>query len=206
MPVWQVLGGAARDRIRTYNTCGGPGYGRAAKGGTGYGTENARGKYEDLVAFMERPDELALDLLSEGLTGMKIWPFDYVAHFPGMWADWRSFRGMFDPDLRSLGGHDITAADLALNGAVEVALVGDPDSPAFREMAGVLATRYTPSLVVAGGAAEAQSGIALMDSRVLRDGRATAYVCRNYACDEPVTDAAALARQLDHISPTTARP
>src|SRR5262249_46192984 len=23
MPVWQVLGGAARDRIKTYNTCGG---------------------------------------------------------------------------------------------------------------------------------------------------------------------------------------
>ena len=32
MPVWQVLGGAARDRIRTYNTCGGPNYGRAGEG------------------------------------------------------------------------------------------------------------------------------------------------------------------------------
>ena len=50
MPVWQVLGGAARDRIRTYNTCGGPNYGRAAKGGTGYGTDRATaGKYEDLA-------------------------------------------------------------------------------------------------------------------------------------------------------------
>ena len=108
MPVWQVLGGAARDRIRTYNTCGGPHYGRAAKGGTGYGTDRAAaGKYEDLIAFMERPGELALDLLSEGLTGMKLWPFDYVAHFPGGWDNWRSFRGMFDPDIRSLGGHDI---------------------------------------------------------------------------------------------------
>src|SRR3954454_9088758 len=26
MPIWQVLGGAARDRIKTYNTCGGPTY------------------------------------------------------------------------------------------------------------------------------------------------------------------------------------
>ena len=32
---------------------------------------------------MTRADELALDLLSEGITGMKIWPFDYVAHMPG---------------------------------------------------------------------------------------------------------------------------
>ncbi len=114
MPVWQVLGGAARDRIRTYNTCGGPNYGRAAKGGTGYGTDVNTGKYEDLTAFMERADELALDLLSEGLTGMKLWPFDYVAHSPGAagWDNWRSFRGMFDPNIRSLGGHDISAADL----------------------------------------------------------------------------------------------
>jgi L-alanine-DL-glutamate epimerase-like enolase superfamily enzyme len=112
MPVWQVLGGAARDRIKTYNTCGGPSYGRAAKGGTGYGTEETSGKYEDLAAFMERADELALELLGEGLTGMKIWPFDYVAHFPGGWDDWRTFRGMFDPNIRSLGGHDISAADI----------------------------------------------------------------------------------------------
>ena len=64
MPVWQVLGGAARDRIRTYNTCGGPNYGRAANGRIGYGTDDSTGKYEDLIAFMERPDELAFDLLS----------------------------------------------------------------------------------------------------------------------------------------------
>ncbi|AMV24968.1 D-galactonate dehydratase [Gemmata sp. SH-PL17] len=112
MPVWQVLGGATRDRIRTYNTCGGPSYGRAARGSVGYGTDGPQGKYEDLTAFMERADELALDLLSEGLTGMKLWPFDFVAHYPGGGDNWRSFRGMFDPTIRSLGGHDISAADL----------------------------------------------------------------------------------------------
>jgi L-alanine-DL-glutamate epimerase-like enolase superfamily enzyme len=113
MPVWQLLGGAARDRIKTYNTCGGPSYGRSTEGGTGYGTEGtSTGKYEDLAAFMERADELALDLLSDGLSAMKIWPFDYVAHFPGGWDNWRSFRGMFDPNLRSLGGQDISVADL----------------------------------------------------------------------------------------------
>jgi L-alanine-DL-glutamate epimerase-like enolase superfamily enzyme len=112
-PIWQLLGGAARDRIKTYNTCGGPNYGRSSKGGTGYGTEaSTASRYEDLAAFMERADELALDLLSEGLTGMKIWPFDYVAHFPGGWDNWRSFRGMFDPTIRSLGGQDLSAADI----------------------------------------------------------------------------------------------
>lgn len=112
MPVWQVLGGAVRDRIRTYNTCGGPSYGRAARGSVGYGTAGAAGAYEDLAGFMERPGELAQELLAEGFTGMKLWPFDYVAHRPGGWGDWRAFRGMFDPNIRSLGGHDISAADL----------------------------------------------------------------------------------------------
>jgi hypothetical protein len=35
--------------------------------------------YEDLVGFMKYADELALSLLSEGYTGMKIWPFDEYA-------------------------------------------------------------------------------------------------------------------------------
>jgi galactonate dehydratase len=112
-PIWQILGGAVRDRIRTYNTCGGPNYGRPVRGGTAYGTEGAgQGRYEDLIAFMERADELALDLLEDGLTGMKIWPFDYVAHHPGRRENWRSFRGMFDPNLTALGGHHIDNADL----------------------------------------------------------------------------------------------
>lgn len=113
MPIWQLLGGAARDRIMTYNTCGGPGYGRSARGGTGYGTDgDGKAPYEDLIGFMERADELALDLVSEGYLGMKIWPFDFVAHYPGGSHKWRSFRGMFDPSIRSLGGHDISAADM----------------------------------------------------------------------------------------------
>ncbi len=113
MPVWQMLGGAARDRIKTYNTCGGPTYGRQVRGGTSYGTDVvADGKYEDLIAFMTRADELAEDLLSEGITGMKLWPFDYVAHTPGKWDDWRTFRGLTDPGLQTLGGQRIDAGDL----------------------------------------------------------------------------------------------
>ncbi|MEZ4496741.1 MAG: hypothetical protein R2845_08190 [Thermomicrobiales bacterium] len=31
LPIWQLLGGAARDRIKTYNTCGGPATDRIAQ-------------------------------------------------------------------------------------------------------------------------------------------------------------------------------
>ncbi len=39
----------------------------------------SQGPYEDLEAFLNRADELALSLLSEGITAMKIWPFDFAA-------------------------------------------------------------------------------------------------------------------------------
>ena len=42
----------------------------------------------------------------------------------------------------------------------------------------------------------ASSEVPLLHDRVAIDGRPTAYVCRNFACNLPVTDAAALAEQL----------
>lgn len=112
MPIWQLLGGAARDRIQTYNTCGGPTYGRPTRGGSPYGADNAKGKYEDLAAFMQDAGALAEDLLSEGISGMKLWPFDYVAHTPGAWHDWRTFQGIWDPKFGNFGGQTIDRADL----------------------------------------------------------------------------------------------
>ena len=83
--VTQLLGGAVRDRIRVYNTCAGYTYNKA--GGrrlvTGSTTDAAEGPYEDQVAFMQRPAELAHSLLEMGITAMKIWPFDPLAAATG---------------------------------------------------------------------------------------------------------------------------
>ena len=80
--VTQLLGGAVRDKIRVYNTCAG--YTYNAKGGRrlidGTATEEpAQGPFEDQVAFMQRPAELAHSLLEMGINAMKIWPFDPLA-------------------------------------------------------------------------------------------------------------------------------
>lgn len=83
--VTQLLGGAVRDRIRVYNTCAGYTYNKA--GGrrlvTGSTADAAEGPYEDQVAFMQRPAELAHSLLEMGITAMKIWPFDPLAAATG---------------------------------------------------------------------------------------------------------------------------
>jgi L-alanine-DL-glutamate epimerase-like enolase superfamily enzyme len=86
-PVWQLLGGASRERIRVYNTCAGYRYVRSrpvqAVDNWGLPKEITDGPYEDLDAFLHRADELARGLLEMGVTGMKIWPFDPFAEASG---------------------------------------------------------------------------------------------------------------------------
>ena len=79
-PVAQLLGGFSRSEIRTYNTCAGPQYIRDTRGQktANYGLDGA-GDYDDLNGFLQRADELALDLLEDDITAMKIWPFDRIA-------------------------------------------------------------------------------------------------------------------------------
>lgn len=80
LPIYRVLGGRFRDRIRVYNTCAGPLYGQGMPGvAEPQHPSESRGPYEDLVAFTEDAGALAKDLLSEGVTAMKIWPFDPFA-------------------------------------------------------------------------------------------------------------------------------
>ncbi len=94
-------------------------------------------------------------------------------------------------------GHMLGCADMLVNGAVELAIVGDPSSEAFHDLERTAADRYVPSLVVAGGASNGSGDVTLLRDRDPIDGRATAYVCRNYACELPATDASTLGRQLD---------
>jgi len=84
-PVWQLLGGLTRERVRVYNTCAGSTYNRAGdrrliRAGVAY---EAAGPHEDQVAFVQHPAELAQSLLDMGITAMKIWPFDEFAEQTG---------------------------------------------------------------------------------------------------------------------------
>jgi L-alanine-DL-glutamate epimerase-like enolase superfamily enzyme len=79
-PIHQLLGGLSRQRIRTYNTCAGYTYNKSgARRYIGAGDQGAEGPYEDQIAFHRDAGALAQSLLEEGITAMKIWPFDPYA-------------------------------------------------------------------------------------------------------------------------------
>ncbi len=86
-PIHQLLGGLSRPKLRVYNTCAGYRYVRSNVGqltdNWGLPKAQAAGPYEDLDAFLNRADELAHSLLEQGITGMKIWPFDFAAERSG---------------------------------------------------------------------------------------------------------------------------
>ena len=103
-PLYQVLGGASREKIRTYNTCAGYRYIRDTRGQTsanwGLGGKPA-GPYEDLDAFLHRADELAQSLLEQGIDGMKIWPFDtYAEATEGMHISGADLQAALEPFRR----------------------------------------------------------------------------------------------------------
>lgn len=89
-PIWKLLGGATQKKVRIYNTCGGPGYGTQKQrpagmhpGWPGHGDEGQPGPLQDNWASFHAAGDLAEELVSEGITGMKVWPFDRYAHRGG---------------------------------------------------------------------------------------------------------------------------
>jgi L-alanine-DL-glutamate epimerase-like enolase superfamily enzyme len=86
-PIHQLLGGASREAVRVYNTCAGYRYVRGktgqVSGNFGLPTDQPEGPYEDLDGFLNRADDVAQSLLEMGITGMKIWPFDFAAEASG---------------------------------------------------------------------------------------------------------------------------
>ena len=96
-------------------------------------------------------------------------------------------------------GHLLGCVDMEVNGAVEVAIVGDTESDGFKALERTVARKYVPSLVLAGGTGIGAK-VKLLDDRPLVERKSTAYVCRAYSCDAPVTEPDALSDQLENAA------
>jgi uncharacterized protein YyaL (SSP411 family) len=88
--------------------------------------------------------------------------------------------------------HLLRALDFHLSPTREVALVGRD----LAELAAVVREQPLFHTVLAGGP-EGSEQPPLLAGRTSVDGMSTAYVCQNFSCRLPVTDAAGLRRQLE---------
>jgi uncharacterized protein YyaL (SSP411 family) len=78
----------------------------------------------------------------------------------------------------------------------EIAIVGDADSPGTQALLRVVHDDYRPFQVVALGAPDRDAAVPLLQDRGLMEGQAAAYVCCDFTCQAPVTDAEALQAHL----------
>jgi uncharacterized protein YyaL (SSP411 family) len=87
----------------------------------------------------------------------------------------------------------LIAMDLAHSGLDEVAIVGEPADPDTVALVDVAFSTFRPRQVVAAAADPRGSVVPLLQARFALDGRPTAFVCRDFACRQPVTEPEALA-------------
>jgi hypothetical protein len=116
----------------------------------------------------------------------------------------RRTLALFDERLRRYGRMvPMMSAALAAYhaGFAQIVLVAGSDAADVEPLLDVLAQTYNPfSVLVPVNAGSTLRQVArllpFVEGMTPTDGRTTAYVCRNFTCEQPVTDAAALAERL----------
>jgi len=86
----------------------------------------------------------------------------------------------------------LSALDFVLSEPSELAIVGADSLPMLR----LVRSTYRPNLIVAAKAGDDDSSVPLLTDRDAVDGATTAYLCRHFACERPVTSADDLAALL----------
>jgi uncharacterized protein YyaL (SSP411 family) len=97
-------------------------------------------------------------------------------------------------------GYMLGALDFYLSEPKEIALIGNLDSHEIRSFVEEIYSRYLPNKVVAACEPEdlkAPDAIGVLAGRTTIDGKATAYVCREYVCLEPATTVEELATRIE---------
>jgi uncharacterized protein YyaL (SSP411 family) len=86
----------------------------------------------------------------------------------------------------------LCALELAHAGITELAIIGDPATTECRRLVAVANAGYHPFRVTARALTPDGSVVPLLAGRFALHGRATAFVCRDFACRQPVHEPEAL--------------
>ncbi|MGD9404315.1 MAG: thioredoxin domain-containing protein, partial [Anaerolineae bacterium] len=95
-------------------------------------------------------------------------------------------------------GQWLQALAYAFSKPREIAIVGDPEGADTQALLRIARDGYRPYQVVALALSSSElPAVTLLQDRGLVDGRAAAYVCRDFACQAPVMRPGALRHLLD---------
>jgi len=94
-------------------------------------------------------------------------------------------------------GMGLAVAEALLSGPAEIAIVGPADDPRTRDLLRTALHLAPPGAVFAIGSGDADgSAVPLLAGRGLVNAGPTAYVCRGFTCEAPVTSTGALREAL----------
>jgi len=103
---------------------------------------------------------------------------ELAAHHPAFFGQW------------------LVAIELIAKPPVEIAIVGALEDAATQALLARVRPGFRPSQVVAAAADPGSSAVPLLQGRFALNGRPTAFVCRDFACRQPVDEPEALAAVL----------
>ena len=88
-------------------------------------------------------------------------------------------------------GEFLNATDMAIHGLAEVAIVGNPTATETKAILDTLRNPFRPNVITALARQDMDEHeiIPLLSYRKMRQDQPTVYVCRNFACQMPVTSA-----------------
>ena len=95
-------------------------------------------------------------------------------------------------------GQWLCALDFYVSSPKEIAIIGEPGSSDTSGLLREVFRSYIPNRVLVGRGPmdDTLVGLPLVEGRTMLGGKATAYVCRNYTCELPVSAPETLAKQL----------
>lgn len=98
--------------------------------------------------------------------------------------------------------HMLMALQFAVYGSQEIVIAGGPGAADTQAMLTTVRTAFLPHAVVVlnpvGKEDEVKGLFPFTEGKTAKEGKATAYVCQNYACQNPVTDPVELEKLLEN--------
>ena len=101
----------------------------------------------------------------------------------------------------------LLVVDLLISGPVEIALIGSPNDSGTASLRAAVGRFYLPNRMLAHRIpSHTETTHPLLQGKTLVGGKAALYVCRNFACRQPITDPADLPALLTPQEPGSSSP